>query len=91
MDADGARLVVMCFDQDRDLISEGTTPVVRASGQSLMWNATARWWQSSVEMDDETFTRQQVIRLGDQVTAWNRSGIAINLAAGTVRARVTKA
>ena len=25
------------------------------------------------------------------VTAWNRSGIAINLAAGTVRARVTKA
>jgi hypothetical protein len=56
-----------------------------------MWNATARWWQSSADMDDETFTRQQVIRLGDQVTAWNRSGIAINLAVGTVRARVTKA
>jgi hypothetical protein len=25
------------------------------------------------------------------VTAWNRSAIAINLAAGTIRARVTKA
>ena len=66
-DADGPRLVVMCFDQDRYLISEGTTPVVRASGQSLMWNPTARWWQSAADMDDATLTRPQVIRLADQV------------------------
>jgi hypothetical protein len=66
-DADGARLVVMCFNQDHYLISEGSTPVVRASGQSLMWNATGRWWQSSADMDDETLTRPQVIRLADQV------------------------
>jgi hypothetical protein len=32
-----------------------------------MWNATARWWQSSADMDDETLTRPQVIRLADQV------------------------
>ena len=66
-DADGARLVVMCFDQDRYLISEGATPVVRASGQSLMWNATGRWWQSAADMDDATLTRPQVIRLADHV------------------------
>ncbi|MFM7691316.1 MAG: hypothetical protein ACKPAC_17970 [Alphaproteobacteria bacterium] len=57
----------MCFDQDRYLISEGATPMVRASGQSLMWNVTGRWWQSSADMDDETLTRPQVIRLADQV------------------------
>ena len=49
------------------MISEGSTPVVRASGQSLMWNATGSWWQSSADMDDETLTRPQVVRLADQV------------------------
>jgi hypothetical protein len=66
-DADGARLVVMCFDQDRYLMSQGETPVVRASGQTLIWNETSRWWQSAADMDDATFTRPQVVRLADAV------------------------
>jgi hypothetical protein len=69
VDADAPRLVVMCFDAARNLLSDnGTgTALVRASGQSLVWNAAARWWQGSADMADASFTRPQVVRLDAQV------------------------
>lgn len=67
VDADAPRLAVMCFDTDRNLLPDTGTPLVRASGQSLVWNASARWWQGSADMADATLTRPQVVRLAPQV------------------------
>lgn len=67
VDADAPRLVVMCFDADRNLLTDAAGTLVLASGQSLVWNATARWWQGAADMADATLTRPQVIRLADQV------------------------
>jgi hypothetical protein len=63
VDADAPRLVVMCFDAARNLLSDTGTALVRASGQSMVWNPAARWWQGSADMADATFTRPQVVRL----------------------------
>lgn len=67
VDADLPRLVVMCFDAGRALLSDAGTPLVRASGQTLTWNATARWYQGASDMTDATLTRPQVVRLAPQV------------------------
>ena len=67
VDADAPRLVVMCFDANRNLLSDTGTPLVRASGQSLVWNAEARWFQGSADMADATLTRPQVVHLEPQV------------------------
>lgn len=67
VDADAPRLAVMCFDASRNLLSDTGTPLVRASGQSLVWNADARWWQGSADMADATLTRPQVVHLEPQV------------------------
>lgn len=67
VDADAPRLAVMCFDASRNLLSDTGTPLVRASGQSLVWNAGARWWQGSADMADATLTRPQVVHLEPQV------------------------
>jgi len=67
VDADLPRLAVMCFDANRNLLSDSGTPLVRASGQSLVWNAAARWYQGSADMADDTLTRPQVVHLEPQV------------------------
>lgn len=67
VDADAPRIAVMCFDAARNLLSDTGTALVRASGQSLVWNAAARWWQGSADMADATLTRPQVVRLEPQV------------------------
>ena len=67
VDADAPRLVVMAFDAGRNLLTDTGTPLVRASGQSLVWNAAARWYQGSADMMDTTLTRPQVVRLEPQV------------------------
>ncbi len=67
VDADAPRLAVMCFDASRTLLTDTGTPLVRASGQSLVWNPDARWWQGSADMADATLTRPQVVRLEPQV------------------------
>ena len=67
VDADAPRIAVMCFDADRNLLSDTGTPLVRASGQSLVWNAAARWYQGSADMADATLTRPQVVHLEPQV------------------------
>ncbi|MBR0650442.1 hydrolase [Roseomonas terrae] len=67
VDADAPRVAVMCFDANRNLLSDGGTPLVRASGQSLVWNAAARWYQGSADMADATLTRPQVVHLEPQV------------------------
>ena len=67
VDADAPRLVVMGFGADRALLDGAGTPLVRASGQSLVWNAAARWYQGSADMMDATLTRPQVVRLESQV------------------------
>ena len=67
VDADAPRLAVMCFDANRNLLTDTGTPLVRASGQSLAWNESARWWQGSADMADATLTRPQVVRLDPSV------------------------
>lgn len=67
VDADAPRLAVMCFDANRNLLTDSGTPLVRASGQSLTWNESARWWQGSADMADATLTRPQVVRLDPSV------------------------
>lgn len=67
VDADAPRLAVMCFDANRALLTDQGVPLVRASGQSLAWNAAARWYQGSADMLDATLTRPQVIRVEPQV------------------------
>ena len=75
VDADAPRLVVMCFDASRNLLTDAAGTLVRASGQSLVWNAGARWWQGAADMADATLTRPQVVRLDAQV-AYAIIGIA---------------
>lgn len=67
VDADNPRLVVMCFDSAQALLTDAAGTLVRASGMSLTWNATARWWQGSADMSDAALTRPQVVRLADNV------------------------
>lgn len=66
-DADNARLVVQCFDTNRALLTDAAGTLARASGQTLQYNATARWWQGSADMTDAGLTRLQVVRLAPEV------------------------
>jgi hypothetical protein len=67
VDADSPRLIVMAFDASWNLLTDTAGTMVMASGQSMVWNATARWWQGSADMDDEGLTRLQAVRLAPQV------------------------
>jgi hypothetical protein len=67
VDADAPRLAVMCFGAGRNLLTDTGTALVRASGQSLAWNPTARWYQGAADMLDATLTRPQVVRLAPEV------------------------
>jgi len=67
VDADGPRLVVQCFDIGMNLLTEASGALVRASGMSMQWSPTARWWQGSADMDDAALTRLQVVRLAEPV------------------------
>jgi len=67
VDADSPRLVVQCFDAAMNLLTEANGALVRASGQSLVWNGTARWWQGSTDLSDANLTRLQVVRLEPSV------------------------
>jgi hypothetical protein len=67
VDADGPRLVVQCFDAGMNLLTEASGALVRASGMSMQWSPTARWWQGSADMDDAAMTRLQVVRLAAPV------------------------
>ena len=67
VDADAPRLVVQCFDAATNLLTNAEGALVRASGMSMTWNATARWWQGSADMTDAALTRLQVVRLAPEV------------------------
>lgn len=67
VDADLPRLAVMCFDASQTIMNDSGTPLVRASGQSLSWNASAHWYQGSADMTDATLTRPQVVHLDASV------------------------
>lgn len=67
VEADNPRLVVQCFDAGMNLLTAAGGPLVRASGMSLLWNETARWWQGSADLSDADLTRLQVVRLEPQV------------------------
>jgi hypothetical protein len=69
VDADNPRLIVMAFDAAWNLLTESAGAMVLASGQSLAWNATARWWQGSADMNDAGLTRLQAVRLAPGVAA----------------------
>jgi hypothetical protein len=67
VDADDPRLIVQCFDSAMNLLTDATGQMVRASGMSMLWNTTARWWQGSADMTDADLTRLQVVRFEPQV------------------------
>ncbi|HEV7267815.1 MAG TPA: phage tail fiber protein [Falsiroseomonas sp.] len=67
VDADAPRLVVMAFDANMNLLTNSAGALVLASGQPMVWNGTARWWQGSADMLDASLTRLQAVRLGPQV------------------------
>jgi hypothetical protein len=67
VDADNPRLMVMTFDSAMSLLTDAGGPLVLASGQSVTWNPTAKWWQGSADMLDATLTRLQAVRLGPNV------------------------
>lgn len=67
VDADGPRLFVQCFDAAGQVLTDADGPMARASNQSLVWNASARWWQGSADMADATLTRLQAVRLAPEV------------------------
>lgn len=67
IDADDPRLVVQCFDANMTLLTDASGTMVTASGQALIWNGAAKWWQGNVDMTDADLTRRQVIRLAPQV------------------------
>lgn len=75
VDADEPRLVVMCFDVNQQLLTDAAGTLVRASGMSLTYNATARWWQGSADMADAALTRPQVVRL-EPAVAYAIIGVA---------------
>jgi hypothetical protein len=75
VDADNPRLVVQCFDAAMNLLTEASGALVRASGMSMQWNATARWWQGSADLNDANLTRLQVVRL-EPAVAYAIIGVA---------------
>jgi hypothetical protein len=67
VDADAPRLMVMTFDANGNLLTNAAGALVLASGQSMAWNADARWWQGAADMTDDGLTRLQALRLAPQV------------------------
>jgi hypothetical protein len=67
VDADSPRLMVMCFDANMAILADGAEQTVLASGQSMAWNPTAKWWQGAADMADATLTRLQAVRLAPNV------------------------
>lgn len=67
VDADEPRLAVLCFDVNQALLTDAAGTLVRASGMSMQYNVTARWWQGTADMSDATLTRPQLVRLDPQV------------------------
>jgi hypothetical protein len=67
VDADAPRLMVMTFDAAGNLLTNAGGALVLASGQSMAWNADARWWQGAADMTDDGLTRLQTVRLAPQV------------------------
>jgi len=68
IDADDPRMIVQCFDSNMIIMSDGYGELVRASGMSMQYNTTARWWQGSADMTDADLTRLQVVRLDPRVS-----------------------
>ena len=48
-------------------MSDSLGPLVLASGQSMVWNATARWWQGAADMTDAGLSRLQAVRISPAV------------------------
>jgi hypothetical protein len=67
LDADSPRLMVMTFDANMNLLTDAAGQAVLASGQSVVWNPTARWWQGAADMGDATLTRLQAVKLSAAV------------------------
>jgi hypothetical protein len=66
-DADAPRLIVMTFDAAGNLLTNAAGTLVLASGQSVVWNPDARWWQGSADMTEAGLTRLQAVRLSAAV------------------------
>lgn len=67
-DADEPRLIVQCFDAAKTLLTEPANgALVRASGMSMVWSDTPKWWQGNADNTDSGLTRLQTIRVADSV------------------------
>ncbi len=83
VDGDPARLIVQCFDAQGNLMGDAASPLVRGSAQSFIWNATARWFQSTADMSDANWTRRPAVRIGASVAT-----VIIGVARGDADAEI---
>ncbi len=63
------------IDAGMNLLTDAAGTMARASGMSLAWNPTARWWQGTADMTDADLTRLQVVRL-EPAVAYAIIGVA---------------
>lgn len=66
LDGSGLRLFVQCFTAAGNLITTG--PLVRFSGGSVTWNATARWFETTADVSDTNLSRLQSVRIDPSVS-----------------------
>jgi len=60
-DGSGLRLFVQCFDAGGMVLTSGA--LVRFSGGSVAWNATARWFETTADLSDANLSRLQSLRI----------------------------
>src|SRR5690606_25826925 len=65
LDGAGLRLFVQGFDHAGEVLTAASP--VRFSGGNAVWNATARWFESTAELSDGNLNRLQSIRLDPSI------------------------
>lgn len=77
------RPVIMQFDAAENVLGVSDAPIL--SNQSLTWNSTAQWWETTADSDDSTNTSLQRVTLADNC-AFAALGVRSNDPAGFLQA-----
>lgn len=68
-EGDPARLVVLCFDAAGALLSDAAGVLVRASGDSLLYDPARGWWAGANEMSEAARTAMPALTLSPLVAS----------------------
>jgi hypothetical protein len=82
-DGTNMRPTILQFDASENVLGSGAVALL--SNQSLAWNATAQWWQSTADSEDSTYTRLQRVTLASSA-ALAIIGVGSSQPAGVLRA-----